>query len=106
MKLFGSPVRSKVLVLIALLGETYPREVARLADSPLISVQRIVSDLEREGVVVSRIVGGSRLVTLNRRLYGKDDLESFLIKYAKRAPNLESAVSKLRRRPRRAAKAI
>lgn len=104
-KLFGSAVRTRVLVFVALLRESYPRELARLANAPLISVQRIVDDLEREGVLASRLVGGSRIVALSKRLYGRDDLEAFLLKYAKRDPNLELAASALRRRPRERAMA-
>ena len=106
MKLFGSPSRSKVLTLVALLDETYPRELARLADLPLASVQRMVNDLEREGVLASRVVGANRQVRLNPRFYGAGELRSLLLKYAKRDPALEGRVSKLRRRPRRAGKPL
>lgn len=106
MKLFGSTSRSKVLTLVALLGETYPRQLARLSGAPLPSVQRMVNDLEREGVVVSRIVGANREVRLNPRFYGVEELRSLLLKYAKRDPILERRVSELRRRPRRARKAL
>jgi DNA-binding IclR family transcriptional regulator len=106
MKLFGSPSRSKVLTLVALLDETYPRELARLTDVPLASVQRMVNDLELEGVLASRIVGANRQVRLSPRFYGADELRSLLLKYANRDPELERRVSKLRRRPRRAGKTL
>jgi len=106
MKLFGSTSRSKILTLVALLGETYPRELARLSNAPLPSVQRMVNDLEREGVVVSRIVGANREVRLNPRFYGANELRALLVRYAKRDPSLERRVSELRRRPRRAGKAL
>ena len=106
MKLFGSPSRSKVLTLVAVLDETYPRELARLIGVPLASVQRMVNDLEREGVLASRIVGANRQIRLNPRFYGAGELRTLLLKYAKRDPALENQVSKLRRRPRRAGKAL
>ena len=106
MKLFGSASRSRILTLVALLGETYPRELARLSRAPLSSVQRMVNDLEREGVVASRIVGANREVRLSPRFYGVDELRSLLLKYAKRDPSLERRVSELRRRPRRAGKLL
>jgi DNA-binding IclR family transcriptional regulator len=106
MRLFGSDSRSRILTLVALLDETYPRELARLSGVPLVSVQRIVNDLEREGALASRIVGANRQVTLNPRFYGADELRSLLLKYARRDPVLERGVSKLRRRPRRAGKAL
>jgi hypothetical protein len=105
-KLFGSAARTRVLILVALLESTYPRELARLARVPLLSVQRIVNALERDGVLATRIVGANRSVTLDRRFYGVDDLRSLLIKYAKSYPELEQRVSMLRRRPRRAGKAL
>jgi hypothetical protein len=104
-KLFGSAARTRVLTLIALLDDTYPRELARLADVPLVSVQRIVNALEREGALATRIVGATRSVRLNPRFYGVEELRSLLIKYAKRDPDLDRRVSSLRRRPRRAGKA-
>ena len=106
MKLFGSASRSRILTLVALLDETYPRELARLSGAPLPSVQRMVNDLEREGVIVSRIVGANREVRINPRFYGANELRSLLLKYAKRDPSLERRVSALRRRPRRAGKVL
>jgi hypothetical protein len=106
LKLFGSTPRSRVLTLVALLDDTYPRELARLAGAPLVSVQRIVKDLEREGVLATRIVGANRQVSLNPRFYGADELRSLLLKYARRDPDLDRRVSSLRRRPRRTGKAL
>jgi DNA-binding IclR family transcriptional regulator len=106
MKLFGSSSRTKVLTLVALLEDTYPRELARLSGAPLSSVQRMVNDLEREGVIATRIVGANRQVSLNPRFHGANELRSLLLKYAKRDPALESRVARLRRRPRRAGKAL
>jgi DNA-binding IclR family transcriptional regulator len=105
-KLFGSASRTRVLALVALLEDTYPRELARLAGVPLVSVQRIVNDLEREGVIVTRIVGSNRQVRLNPRFYGAGELRALLLKYAKRDPVLERRASALRRRPRRAGKVL
>jgi len=101
-RLFGSPARTRVLALIALLEQTYPREIARVGDIPLVSVQRIVANLERDGVVATRVIGANRMVSLNPRFYGAADLRSLLLKYAKRDPELESRVARLRRRPRQA----
>ena len=103
-KLFGSTIRSQILMLVALLDETYPREIARVGDFPLASVQRIVTDLEREGVLATRVVGANRMVSLNPRFYGVNDLRALLLKYAKRDPEIELRASQLRRRPRRTGK--
>ncbi len=105
-KLFGSPSRTRVLTLTALLDDTYPRELARLSGVPLVSVQRIVNGLEREGVLVTRLAGATRRVSLNRRFYGASELRALLLKYAKHNPELERSAASLRRRPRRAGKAL
>ena len=106
MKLFGSTPRSRLLTLIALLDKTYPRELARLSGVPLASLQRMVNDLERDGVLATRIVGANRELSLNPRFYGAGELRSLLLKYAQRDPDLEHRVSALRRRPRRAGKPL
>ena len=100
MKLFGSPSRTKALTLVGLLERVPLR--ARLSGAPLSSVQRMVNDLEREGVIATRIVGANRQVSLNPRFYGANELRALLLKYAKRDPGLERRIASLRRRPRRA----
>ncbi|MGA9943447.1 MAG: hypothetical protein WBE79_03245 [Candidatus Cybelea sp.] len=105
-KLFGSAARTRLLTLVALLEETYPRELARLSGVPLVSTQRIVNSLEREGVIATRLIGANRRVTLNPRFYGFNELRSLLLKYAKRDQDLEQRAASLRRRPRRAGKRL
>jgi DNA-binding MarR family transcriptional regulator len=94
-----------VLFALALLEETYPSELARLLEIPLMTVQRILDDLEREGVVVKRTVGRNRMATLNPRMYGGAELRDFLMKYSRRT-NIQKRLAKLRRRPRRTGKEI
>ena len=55
LRLFGTQARSRTLLTIALLDQSYPREISRVAGVPLMSVQRIVSDLQRQGVVATRL---------------------------------------------------
>ena len=50
-RLFGSATRTRVLIALAALGESHPREIATLIEKPLISVQRILADLEDQGVI-------------------------------------------------------
>jgi len=104
-KLFGSQAKTEVLLAVALLKETYARELARALQLPLLTVQRVLNALTKEGVVVSRLVGSNRIFTLNRRMYAISELEAFLIKYARRT-DLDERLGQLRRRPRRAKKAI
>ena len=105
-KLFGSNSRSRVLVAIALLRDSYARELARVTGVPLVSVQRITQSLERDAVITGRPSGSTRLLSLNRRLYGVDELDAFLVKYARRMPDLIESIETLRRRPRRSGKEV
>ena len=99
-KLFGSSTRSRILVAITLLRESYVAELATVLELSQPTVFRVVDALERDGVLNSRQVGRTRTVSLNPRMYGIGDLEAFLRKYAK-GTDVEGRISTLRRRPRR-----
>jgi hypothetical protein len=104
-KLFGSATRTRALIAIALLKDTYVRQLAGLLGLSSPVLFRIVDDLEREGIIVSRYVGRTRTVSLNPRMYGIRDLEAFLLKYAK-GTDVEENVARVRLRPRRRGKEI
>lgn len=104
--LFGSRARTRVLVATALLEETYPRELTVLLALPLITVQRAVNQLEREGVLASRRVGVQRMIRLNPRYFALKELRPLVLRLAKGMPDVAQAISSLRRRPRRAGKTI
>ena len=48
---FGGETRTRLLVALRLLDESYPRELARLLGVSLSSVQQAVRGLERDGLV-------------------------------------------------------
>jgi hypothetical protein len=104
--LFGSALRTRVLILLALLEESYPRELARLLIAPLLSVQRIVNSLELDGAVVTRLVGQQRRVILNPRFYGAKPLKALLLNLAEGDSAVREIASSIRRRPRRAGKKL
>jgi hypothetical protein len=106
LRLFGTSARTKTLVAVALLNQSYPREIARVADLSLLSVQRIVDDLERQSVLASRIQGVAREVRLNPSYFAYTQLRELLLRLSAGAPDLVGAVEALRRRPRRARKPI
>lgn len=103
---FGTRARTKVLIALALLDQTYPRELARVTDLSLMTVQRIVNKLEREGTLSSRRVGVQREVRLNPRGLAVNELRSFLLRLAEADREIMTAVGQLRRRPRRAGKEL
>jgi DNA-binding transcriptional ArsR family regulator len=106
MSVLGTVRRTEVLQTIALLEETYAREIARLIDAPLLSVQRIVDALERDEIVVTRRIGVERRVALNPRFYAIAELKALLLRLSDRNERLIAAVSALRRRPRKKNKAL
>ena len=101
---FGTRRRGEVLTLIALLGETYPTEIARLLKAPVYSVQRIVDALDRVGVLSTRVSGGSRRVSLDPRYFAASELRALLLKVAQADEALQEVAQARRSRPRRARK--
>ncbi len=104
--LFGTVARTKVLVAIALLEETYPREIARIAGLPLMTVQRAVEALDADRITASRISGVQRQVRLNPMFFAARELRNLLMRMVAAFPDIQAAADALRRRPRRAGKAV
>ena len=103
---FGGQARTRVLLGLRLLDESYPRELARLLELPLSGVQMALRALEREGLVAGRLIGRTRLMRLNPRYFAKDELQRYLLKLASADAHLQNRVADLRRRPRAAGKSI
>jgi hypothetical protein len=106
LRLFGSGIRTRVLLVIALLEQTYPREIARVAGVPVLSAQRIVDDLEGQAILASRLRGKQREVRLNPSYFAYRELRALLLRLALAQPELNEVVEALRLRPRRARKEI
>ncbi len=104
--LFGNPTRTGVLLVLALVDESYPQELARLLGRSLSTVQVAVDRLELDGIVSSRRLGSERRVTLNPRFYAARTLRSFLMELAHQQREIVEAVSEARRRPRRRGKPL
>ena len=105
-KLFGSERRTEVLILIALLKETFPTEIARLLGARLYSVQKIVDGLERDGVLVTRISGRKRVVRLDSRFTASEQLKSLLTRLIDVNPKIRAIVARRRSRHGRRCKAV
>ncbi|MGZ3497918.1 MAG: hypothetical protein ACXWNK_14455 [Vulcanimicrobiaceae bacterium] len=106
LRLFGSATRTGVLIVLALVDESHPRELARILNASLSSVQLAVDGLEREGIVATRRLGSERRVTLDPRFYGAKALKDLLLKLSDGQPHIIDAVRSVRRRPRRRGKAL
>jgi len=104
--LFGNPTKTGILTALALLNESYPRELARLLNVSLSAVQVGVDSLERQGVIATRRVGTERRVALDRRYPGSRELKDLLFKLLDAQPSLVESIRATRRRPRRRRKPL
>ena len=104
--LFGSQARERILKLLGILEQSYPRELAAVLDEDLSVVQRAVDDLERDGVLASRLMGRTRLFELNRTYQHFAPVHDLLARMGQSDPEIVAAAQRLRRRPRRARKEV
>jgi predicted transcriptional regulator len=65
--LFGSITMERVLIYIYARKEGYAREIARFFDADLTPVQNQLKKLENGSILVSKLVGRTRLYYLNPR---------------------------------------
>ena len=103
---FGSGTRTRVLLALRLMGSSYPRELARLLDSAVNGVQGAIRSLERDGLIVGRAVGRTRLFELNPRYFAATELRALVDKLSDADRDLKDRIATLRRRPRRTAKPL
>lgn len=103
--LFGNQNVERILFFLLKQGEGYPRAIAQNFGETLSAIQKQLKRLELGGVVVSRLVGRTRVYQINPRYPFKRELEAFLEKAFQAVP--EEQVRKFytrRNRPRRAGK--
>src|SRR6266542_6793373 len=98
---FGSGTRTRVLLALSLLGESYTLELARVLRAPLSGVQKALQSLELDGLVAGRSVGRTRVFQLDPRYFARDALRRFLARLTEPELDLRQRVAALRRRPRR-----
>src|SRR5262245_46554719 len=103
---FGSQARTRVLLALYLLTDSYPRELARLLEFSLSSVQKATQSLEKDGLIAGRAVGRTRVYRLSPRTYGRRELEQYLGRLLEMEDKLRSRAATLRRRPRRTGKSL
>lgn len=106
--LFGGQAAAKVLLFIENYGEGYASAIARTFEMPVSEVQKQLKKFEQAGILVSRIVGTSRMYTWNPRdpaLNGLRQLLKSTLDYGIPADRLEKYFRQ-RRRPRRKGKPL
>lgn len=106
LRLFGSELRTKILIYLALLEESYAGELAQLIKVSRVTVYRALEALEREGYVSSLISGRERWVRLNPHNTAVQPLTTLLTRLGESEPEILAELSKLRRRPRRRGKEL
>jgi predicted ArsR family transcriptional regulator len=105
--IFGNESAEKVLLYIENYGQGYARKIADVYGVSVSQIQQQLARLERDGVLVSQLVGKTRLYQLNPRYFFKDELRSLLAKALKNLPpNLKEKYFSERTRPRRKGKPL
>jgi len=103
--LFGSEKKGKILLYLYTNGEAYPTEIARILKFYLNTVQNHLLNMERDGLLYSRLKGKVRLFGLNPRYAFRRELESLLEKALNFIPEDEKKkLYRPRLRPRRTGK--
>jgi DNA-binding transcriptional ArsR family regulator len=103
---FGSRTRTRVLSALHLLEESYARELARVLAVPLAAVQKALHSLERDGIVAARARGRTRIYRFEPRHVAREELRRLVGRLAETDRELATAVSALRRRPRKTSKPL
>ncbi len=105
-KLFGSCTRTSILMLLALLGESYTAELAKMLGVRASAIKKIVDALEVESIIAGRLVGRTRVLTLNPRYEAAAELKALLWKIGQHDFELQKLAGTIRKRPRRAGKPL
>jgi DNA-binding transcriptional ArsR family regulator len=103
---FGGSTRTRTLVALGLLGQSYPRELARLLVVPVSGVQAALRGLERDGLVAGRLMGRMRVYQLEPRYFALKELQPYLLRLSAADPELTARIEALRRRPRQSGKPL
>jgi len=103
--LFDNPMRTSLLMILAVLGESYPAALGRYLGATISSVQRSLDRLEAEGLIASRQIA-VRNVTLNPLYPAAKELKALLLRLADGYPEYARIAESIRRRPRRRRKSL
>lgn len=103
--ILGNRSAAQVLLFLQAYGEGHASRIAKTYAVPLMAIQRQLSRLEREGVLLSRMVGNARLFEFNTRNPTVRNLREFLDAELDLLPEDElKEYFRQRQRPRRSGK--
>jgi len=105
--LFGSRSASQTLLFLQNYGEGHARRIAATFGVSHNAIQRQLGRLEAAGVLVSRMVGNTRVFTWNPRAVTVRGLRTFLEAELERLPSEATRTFfRQRQRPRRSGKVL
>jgi len=106
-QVFGNKTNERVLLYLAAYEDGYGRRMSNTLGIPLTAVQRQLRRLEMDNILVSRLVGRTRVYSWNLRNPLVKPLQSLLSETLKFLPDSEQTpFYSERRRPRRAGKPL
>ena len=105
-EIFGSEIKARLLLYLYSNGESYPTEMARTFGLYLSAVQNQLLNMEKDGLLYSRLKGRTRLFGFNPRYPFKKELEALLERALVFLPKEERPVYVRRLLPRRTGKPI
>ena len=104
---FGNATIEKILLALEVYGQAYPAGLAKLFGIPVNGIQQQLKRLEDGGVVVSLIVGRTRLYQFNPRYAFLKELKALIQKALQYLPEKEIQKYYIKRtRPRRKGKPL
>jgi len=105
--ILGSESCEQVLVFLLAREQGYPMEISQFYGVSKMPIQKQMGKLEADGVLVSRLVGRTRVYQFNPRYYCLKELKALLQKALEAyPPELREKLLMNRRRPRRAGKPL
>ncbi len=106
-ELFGNESAEKVLLYIENYGSGYGLAIANRYGCAVSQVQRQLERFEREGIIVSRLIGKTRLYEWNPRYLFLNELRAILSKALSSLPSeIINKYFRDRQRPRRKGKPL
>ncbi len=106
-KLFGTQTAAFILLHLYHYGEVYARALARDLDISLSAVQKQLQKFEEAGVVVSKLMGRTRIYSFNKKSpLTKPLMELVDVIYSSMSISDKEHLFETRQRPRRSGKPV
>lgn len=87
--LFGNPVIEKIFFTLLVYRESYALGLARTFNEPVNKFQQQLKRLEEGGIIVSRLVGRTRIYTFNHRYPFLKELRALISRAYEFVPETE-----------------